>query len=107
MPKTRFLTAFLGLVVVSGQISVMNPAAAAAPAEGVAAAALPTCTSWSTHFAAYTTDHVVHVPTLGRNTFNKRCSLRQGDNNDAVKVMFPVWTYLGNVMTKGCDHSPF
>lgn len=159
--RTRsFRITFLGLAMAASTALAVPPAATAAP---VAPAALPTCTTWSTHFAAYTTDYVVHVPTLGRNTFNKSCALRYGAKNDAVKVLqralrhcsgyplsidgqygsntrgavlnlqqrmnasynaglqedgeygpatsdwvkFPVWTYPGNVMTNGCDHSPF
>jgi hypothetical protein len=81
MRTFRFRTAVLGVLVATCLGLVVTPSASAAPT------ALPTCTSWSTYYAAGTTNYVVHVPTLGRGTFNRNCSLRQGDRNDAVKVL--------------------
>lgn len=50
-------------------------------------AAMPTCTSWTTYYAAYTTAYVVHVPSAGYQTGRVSCLLRQGNRNDAVRVL--------------------
>jgi peptidoglycan hydrolase-like protein with peptidoglycan-binding domain len=85
MTRSRFLTAFLGLFLALGLTPVLAMNAAATTAN--APAATPTCTSWSTHFADGTSDYVQHMPSAGRNTYVLSCVLRQGNRNDAVKVL--------------------
>jgi len=75
----RNVKVLLAAVLVAGGLSVFT----ASPAQ----AALPTCTSWSTYYAAYTTSYVIHVPSAGYQTGTLRCVLKRGNRNDAVRVL--------------------
>ncbi|HYQ62002.1 peptidoglycan-binding domain-containing protein [Actinophytocola sp.] len=99
----RFLVAVLGLVSAAGTVLATAPAATA----DVTAAATPTCTSWSTAYAPYTTDYVLHIPTAGYQTYNDNCILEQGNNNDAVKVLQRALRYCSgyNLSIDG-DYGP-
>jgi peptidoglycan hydrolase-like protein with peptidoglycan-binding domain len=99
----RFLVAVLGLVSAAGTVLAAAPAATA----DVTAAATPTCTSWSTAYAPYTTDYVLHIPTAGYQTYNDNCILEQGNNNDAVKVLQRALRYCSgyNLSIDG-DYGP-
>ncbi len=103
MKKSRFLIALLGLVSAAG----IGLATAAPASADVTAAATPACTSWSTVYAPYTTDYVLHVPTLGYQTWNDNCVLRQGNRNDAVKVLQRALRYCSgyNIGIDG-DYGP-
>lgn len=54
---------------------------------GTAEAAYPTCTSYTTYYAPYTTSYVVHVPTAGSQSGNGNCQLKQGNKGDGVTVL--------------------
>lgn len=75
----RTLKAVLAAVVLTAGISITT----AAPAS----AALPTCTSWTTYYAPYTTSYVIHVPSYGYWTGTVDCLLKYGNKNDAVTVL--------------------
>jgi peptidoglycan hydrolase-like protein with peptidoglycan-binding domain len=76
----RKLSALLMAMLVAAGLSI----AAAAPAQ----AAAPTCTSWSTYWASFGEGWlVVHVPSAGNQTGTVQCILKQGNRNDAVKVL--------------------
>lgn len=75
----RRLKVLLAAPLLAAGLSVVS----ASPAH----AALPTCTSWNTYYAAFTTDYVVHVPSSTYWTGTVDCTLRQGNRNDAVKVL--------------------
>lgn len=103
MRKSRFMAVLLGLVAAAGLALATAPAAAADPV----AAATPTCTSWSTAYAPYTTDYVLHIPTVGYQTYNDNCILEQGNRNDAVKVLQRALRYCSgyNLSIDG-DYGP-
>lgn len=99
----RFLAVVLGFVSAAGIALSTAPAAAA----DVTAAATPTCTSWSTAYAPHTTDYVLHIPTAGYQTYNDHCVLKQGNRNDAVKVLQRALRYCSgyNISIDG-DYGP-
>lgn len=103
MKKSRFLIALLGLASAAG----IGLATAAPASADVTAAATPTCTSWTTVYAPYTTDYVLHIPTAGSQTWNDNCVLRQGNRNDAVKVLQRALRYCSgyNIGIDG-DYGP-
>jgi peptidoglycan hydrolase-like protein with peptidoglycan-binding domain len=75
----RILKAALATALLAAGLGV----ATAGPAE----AATPTCTSWTTYYAPYTTSYVVHVPSAGSQTGVTNCILKQGNHNEAVTVL--------------------
>src|SRR5688572_17627308 len=95
MRRSRLLTVVLGALLALVLTPLLGaPGAAADPLRpddarpaDVGVAAVPRCTSWTTYYAANTTSYVVHVPSNGYNTGRYDCELRQGDQNDAVKVL--------------------
>ncbi len=74
----RILVLLATLVLASGTGLVL-----ASPAQ----AALPKCTSWTTYWVPFSNTEVVHVPSAGNQTGTLDCVLRQGDHNDAVKIL--------------------
>lgn len=52
-----------------------------------AQAAYPTCGSWTTYYTTYSTSYVTHAPTTSYRSNNRTCQLKQGNRNDAVKVL--------------------
>ena len=94
MRKSRALSVFLGLCMAVGLTPLLTTPAAAAP---------PRCTSWTTYYAPYTEEWVVHVPTAGANTGRYDCELRQGDRNDAVKVLQRALRYCTGATNVAID----
>jgi Putative peptidoglycan binding domain len=72
-----------------------------------AQAAYPTCTSWTTYYETYSRDWVEHVPTTRYQSGNHSCQLKQGDKNDAVKVLQRAlrWCW-GSSLTVDGEYGP-
>lgn len=69
-----------------------------------ASAADPTCTSFTTVRLVETTD-VLRIPSVGRNG-SRECNLRQGDRNDAVRVLQYTMTCYGRNIERDRDFGP-
>jgi murein L,D-transpeptidase YcbB/YkuD len=76
----RRLLALLGTVVMASGLGLV---ATASPAR----ADYIHCTGYSTYYAFQTKSWVVHSPSRGKQSYNNTCQLKQGDKNDAVKVL--------------------
>jgi hypothetical protein len=107
--RTRLFTMVLGtlLAVVLTPLCIA-PGAAADPlltrldaefrVSGVAAP--PTCTSWASYFHWHYTNLVIHVPAA---TGQIDCVLRQGNRNDAVKVLQRALYYCNGYTNVAVD----
>jgi hypothetical protein len=63
---------------------------------GPAAAEYPTCTKWTTYYDYTSHSYAQHLPSVGLETGKTTCQLKQGNKNDAVKVLQRDLRYCWN-----------
>lgn len=93
----RTVKVLLGAAVLAAGLGLVP----ASPAQ----AATPTCTSWTTYRVSQLFQQ--HVPSAGYQTGATFCILRQGNRNDAVKVLQRALRYChGYVISIDGDFGP-